>query len=106
MTNQTIRNAEASHGKAKRLVEMLDNGAAASDDVKALAREMLEASALTLLEAYSAEEAQERAADNLLRASDRLRQGTSPHERRADIFSEQVLRTQELIEKIKEANAM
>ena len=105
-TNQTVRNAEASHGKAKRLVEMLDNGAAASDDVKVLAREMLEATALTLVEAYSAEEAEERAADNLRRASDRLRQGTFPYERRADIFNGEILRTQELIEKIKEANAM
>ena len=64
------------------------------------------ATALTLVEAYSAEEAEERAADNLRRASDRLRQGTFPYERRADIFNGEILRTQELIEKIKEANAM
>lgn len=106
MTNQTVSNAEACHGKAKQLVELLANGAQVSEDVSKLATELLETSALTLVEAYSAEEAQERAADNLSRAADRLRGRPYPYERWMDMFNESVLNAREQIEQIQQINAM
>ena len=106
MSHQTIKNAEACHDKAKRLVEVLQNSQGIPQAVLDLANDVLGTSAQTIVDAYSTEEMVERAVDNTEPAVDRLAAGrTYWFQRRLELHDARVDNAQGAIGEIQRENA-
>ena len=104
MSDQTIRNAEACHEKAKALVEAVRASQGIPDALLELVNDVLGTSAQTLVDAYSTEEMVERAGDNMEPAVDRLAEGAFSFQRRSELHGARVDNAREAIREIQREN--
>ena len=104
MSDQTIRNAEACHGKAKELIRAVQASQGIPDAVLELVNDVLGTSAQTLVDAYSTEEMVERAGGNMESAVDRLAAGAFSFQRRSELHGARVGNAREAIREIQREN--